>query len=109
MVKKIRTKKFSDRKLKQLCETQTGKGCSIPEWHNLPDLYSTEPSEQTVALLVDMRNTDGVIYIHESNDDYVDAVGSESEGHIVMIPWTAGLTFRCYGPCRIGYLMESTT
>ncbi|KAK1470174.1 hypothetical protein CCUS01_06559 [Colletotrichum cuscutae] len=108
MLRKIRTKKLSDRKLKQLCETEIGKDCSIPEWHDLPDLYSTEPPKHTVAVLFDMRNTDGVIYIHESNDDYVDAVGSESKGNIIIIPWTTGLTFRCYGLCRIGYLMEST-
>lgn len=67
-----------------------------------------EPTNDVVAIVVDMRNaSSNSVYIHEINDDYVDMVGLDFRGYVVIVPWEPGLKFMCYGSCKVGEVYES--
>ena len=84
-------------------ESQLNMKCLAPSWKTYDDLTVTEPADGTVAIFVDMDNSQGAVYIHErGTDDYVDIVGQNLKGHKVIVPWKAEWQFICYGFCRVG-------
>ncbi len=55
-----------------------------------------------MAIVVDMRKaTNNSVYIHDKDKEYVDMVGLDFKGDLVIVPWKTGLQFICYGPCPI--------
>ncbi|KAH6705667.1 hypothetical protein EV126DRAFT_172648 [Verticillium dahliae] len=106
-MRKIRTKASSDSKLVEKCEKETGKSCSYPSWRDYDDLETAVPANNTAAILVKVRKTSGVVYIHvDGTDEYKDRVGLDYKGYTVIVPWKPGLKFICYGSCRIGLVEE---
>ncbi|KAK3934392.1 hypothetical protein QBC46DRAFT_218326, partial [Diplogelasinospora grovesii] len=72
-------------------------------WKDYGDLSEVTPPNDTIAILVQVRNTSGVVYIYVTEtDDYKDRVGQDYSGQTVIVPWKQGLKFVCYGTCRIG-------
>jgi len=101
-MRKIRLKTTSDTTLVKRCEKEIGGGCSAPEWKDHDDLDTVEPASDVVAIIVDMHDASGVLYIHDAADDYKDMIGMDFKGSMVVVPWARGLKFICYGPCRVG-------
>ena len=67
-----------------------------------------EPTDDVVAIVVDMRYaSSNCLYIHTTSDDYVDMVGMDFRGYLVIVPWATGLKFMCYGSCTVGVVYEN--
>ena len=65
--------------------------------------------ENTVAVVVDVRNNQGAIQIADKqSDDYVDGVGTEAAGKLVMIPWKKEWWYYCKGSTRLAHIEEKT-
>jgi hypothetical protein len=67
-----------------------------------------QPTNDVVAIVVDMRNaSSNSLNIHDNNDEYVDKVGLDFKGSLVIVPWMTGLKFICYGSCKVGLVYEN--
>ncbi|KAI5465148.1 hypothetical protein BGZ63DRAFT_379443 [Mariannaea sp. PMI_226] len=97
----ITAEDYSDETVAQKCVEATGKPCSNPSWKDYTDTQS-DPENEIVAIIVDMRSVTGLCYIYNKHYQYKDMVGKESEGEVVIVPWKKGLKFVCYGSCRVG-------
>lgn len=71
-----------------------------------PDRGSeTTPPASTAILLVDVGNHLGAIRIHErTTGRYVDGVGTEQAGNVVLIPWKESWLYATSGRIRVGYV-----
>ena len=59
-----------------------------------------------MAVVVDVVNNQGAIRIFEKeNDEYVNGVGTEEAGSLVIIPWDSNWRSRVSGSLRIGYVV----
>ncbi|KAK3362397.1 hypothetical protein B0T25DRAFT_5554 [Lasiosphaeria hispida] len=102
-MRKIRTKQSSDDKLVEKCERETGKRCKGLTWSAFGDLDVLQPSGDILAIVVDMRTaSNNSLYIHDFNNDFIDKVGLDYKGSMVIVPWQEGLKFICYGSCDVG-------
>lgn len=80
-----------------------------PTWTLHGDLDMVEPTDNVVAVVVDMRNaSSNCLHIYNSSDEFIDMVGTEFKGYLVIVPWATGLKFMCWGPCKVGLVYEST-
>ncbi|KAI2376528.1 hypothetical protein LOY89_002677 [Ophidiomyces ophidiicola] len=62
------------------------------------------PPKNTITIIVDIVHSQGAIRIFENGDDlYVDGVGTEDAGYMVIIPWNTSWWFRVSGSLRVGY------
>lgn len=60
-----------------------------------------------MAVVVDIVDKQGAIRIFEmGGDKRVDAVGTESAGNIVIVPWDSNWWFRALGSLKVGYIIE---
>lgn len=67
-----------------------------------------QPPGNALAIVVDMRNaTSNSVYIQDGNNEYLDMVGLDFKGHIVIVPWQQGLKFITYGECNIAVVCEA--
>ncbi len=68
-----------------------------------------EPTNGLVAIVVDMRDAStGSLHIHDSNDEYVDEVGLDFSGFVVIVLWVTGRKYVSHGSCRVGVVHETT-
>ncbi|EER43769.1 predicted protein [Histoplasma capsulatum H143] len=67
-----------------------------------------DPPQNSVAVVVDVVESQGAIRIFERKDDsYVNGVGTEEAGHMVIVPWNSGWWFRVSGSIRVGYAVAN--
>ncbi len=79
-----------------------------PTWTSHGDLDAVEPTNGLAAIVVDMRNASAhSLHIHDGNDEYVDEVGLEFSGFVVIVLWVTGLKYVCHGSCSVGLIHES--
>ena len=67
------------------------------------------PPENTVVVIVDARSNQGAIQIADKqSNEYVDGVGTEAAGNLVMIPWEKNWWCYCMGTTRLAYIEKKT-
>jgi len=67
------------------------------------------PPENTVVVVVDVRGNQGAIRIVDKSDNkYVDGVGTEEAGKLVMLPWNSSWWFYTIGSIRVGYVAKKS-
>ena len=65
------------------------------------------PPHNTVVVVVDVRDNQGAIQIvDKQSNKYVDGVGTEAAGYLVMIPWKKDWWYYCMGSIRLAYIGE---
>jgi len=106
-VKRTRVEDDSEDALIRVCKEETDCGdCKAPDWIT-PDGKRTTPPSGTVAVVVDMRNNVGAVLIHERRDGtYKGGVGTEDEGHMVLVPWNDDWYYYSIGSTRLAYIMK---
>ena len=63
-----------------------------------------------VAVVIDVVESRGAIRIFEKeSDEYVDGVGTEEAGNLVIVPWDNHWRFRVSGSLRVGYAVPKNT
>ena len=69
------------------------------------------PPKNTVAVLVTVPKNKGAIRIFEKpgSNQRIGAVGTEDDGHMVLIPWDSRWWFRASGSPKVGYLISITS
>ena len=68
------------------------------------------PSQKTVAVIVDVRGGQGAINIHRTQDDeYVDKVGpTKGAGDLVIVPWKIGWWYYAIGSVRVAHVEKKS-
>jgi hypothetical protein len=67
------------------------------------------PPEATVVMVVDVRSSRGAIRIFESTSgEYIDGIGTEQEGNLVIVPWNSGWYYTAAGSLPVGYVVRKT-
>ncbi|KAK1470188.1 hypothetical protein CCUS01_06573 [Colletotrichum cuscutae] len=110
-MRQIKSLASTSQELVHECERHTQQRCSNFEWRDFRDAQYS-PGRNTVILLVDMREAVGcAVYIHNERDGFVDMVGIENKGHVVLVPWEQGLKIVCYGQCTVAEIiaLEAST
>lgn len=94
-----------------LISIQVGCGeCHPIEWTTPSKATRIDPPPNTVAIIVNLVDGQGAIRIYEKeNDTYVDIVGTEEAGNIVIIPWQSTWWFRLSGSLRVGHVKAMDT
>ena len=89
-----------------LTTSQTGRGdCDSPVWISPSKNVRMEPPENTVVVVVDIRSNQGAIYIvNKQTDGYVDHVGTDVAGNLIMVPWNKDWWYYCLGSTRLAYI-----
>jgi hypothetical protein len=66
------------------------------------------PPADTVALVVNLVGNVGAIRIFEtSSKKFVDMVGMEEAGKLIMIPWNSAWYISAAGSLPVGYIAET--
>jgi len=88
-----------------MCDT-----CGIPQWIAPTNRTIITPPNDTMAIIVDVRvkggEGGGAFFIHEKqNNEYVDMVGMDHRGELVMVIWDGEWCYYTVGSLpRIGYI-----
>jgi len=108
MATKIRARDPSDDKVVEQFQTETGCGdCETPRWTTPKKRETYNPPEGTVAIVVDIRNNIGGVNIHSRDSgDFVDMVGMEEHGNMVIVPWKSEWDYDCVGSPQVGYIVK---
>lgn len=62
-----------------------------------------------MAVVVDVVDKQGAIRIFEKGGDKrVGAVGTESAGNMVIVPWDSNWWLRASGSLKVGYIVEKS-
>lgn len=65
------------------------------------------PASEIVAIAVDAREIKAAIRIYEKKSgDYVDGVGTEEQGKVVIVPWNSSWVYLCTGTPRVGHILQ---
>jgi len=99
-MKKVKVKKCSDDELRLKCEEQTGLSCDQLEWAST-DTQLITPASDVTALIVDMYKSEGHVRFYDSEDEFLDMVGWDYKKRLVIVPWTEGYKYVCYGNCTV--------
>ena len=68
------------------------------------------PPEETVAIVIDLTDSQGALRIFEvETDKFVDMIGMDDQGNQVLVPWENQWWFRASGQLRIGYISKGNT
>jgi len=75
---------------------------------NPPKNELETPPKNTIAVVVDVLNFQGAIYIENADDkQQVDKVGPmPGQGNMVMVPWQSHWCYRPIGSPRVAYIMR---
>lgn len=98
----------TDDELVKECETTTGRrDCDDAiNWTEPVKGIPISPPEDTIAILVDVRGRRGAIRIFKKSDkEYVDGVGTERSGNLVIVPWDPCWYFQAAGSLLVGYVV----
>jgi len=105
MAKKIRITDPDEGKILEECKADKLVGCNKVLWTTPINNVQTEPPLETVAIIVDIRNNHGAIFIHETEGgNYIDGVGTEEAGKLVIVPWNPGWHYYSIGTIRVGHI-----
>lgn len=81
--------------------------CTI-EWFSPTNNVRTSPSPGTLAVVVDIGSNAGAVRIHEiDGGKFVDGVGTEESGKVVLVPWDGDWYYYTIGKIRLGYIRRS--
>jgi len=98
--------------LRRLLSTfQTNCGdCDPLEWMTPSNNVRMDPPQNTVALVVDVRGSQGAIRIANTQDNkYADEVGPVKEaGNLVMVTWKSNWWYYTIGSVRVAYIRRSS-
>lgn len=62
-----------------------------------------------MAIVVDATCKRGAIRIFEKGSgEFIDGVGTEEEGHLVIIPWNESWRLRASGVVTVGYIKTNS-
>jgi hypothetical protein len=65
----------------------------------------TTPPENATAIVVDCRDHTGTIFIREqAGGKDVASIGTEEDGHLVIVPWKHGWFYFSIGWIRLAYI-----
>lgn len=60
-----------------------------------------------MAIAVDIRSNKAAIRIYEKQSgDYIDGVGTEEHGMVVVVPWNSTWVYLCTGSPRVGHILK---
>lgn len=107
MVTKIQAESSTDDKLVEECEEKTNCGnCDHTITWTTPEKGKiTTPPENTVVIIVDVRSNRGAIRIFQkSGGEYLDGIGTEQAGNLVIVPWSNTWYISAAGSLRVGYV-----
>jgi len=109
MASKTRLKVATDEELIDKCKQETKcDGCSLPEWISPPENRWMDPPDDTLVVVVDARSIQGAVQIVDKREkEYVDWVGTEEVGNLVMIHWSTDWLYYCLGSVRLAYIKRS--
>jgi len=107
MATKIQIRNSTDEALVEACKKQTKCGeCEI-EWITAKGIRISPPAD-TVALVVNLVDNVRAIRIFEtSSKKFVDMVGTENAGKLIMIPWNSAWYYSAAGSLPLGYIAET--
>jgi hypothetical protein len=78
-----------------------------PQWVEHQDRDEIRPPDDTIAIVVDVRDNQAAIRIFETKDeDYIDGVGTEEAGKLVIVPWQSHWFYFCTGTPRVGHIVK---
>lgn len=77
--------------------------CERIEWTVLPKATRIKPPPKSIAIIVDVIQSQGAIHITRENGAYLDMVGTEFAGHLVIVPWDSTWYLRGSGSIEVGY------
>lgn len=79
--------------------------CAEPEWHVFHDTDRETLPKNTAGIVFDIRTDKAAISIFDRDtEEYVDGIGTEEHGNIVIVPWKETWFLFCTGSPRIGYI-----
>jgi hypothetical protein len=88
---------------------QTGySDCDGLVWQttSTPQIKSSFP-KNTIAVVVDVRQEAGALRIFDNTTGkYLDGVGTEEKGKMVMVTWETGWNYDTVGTVRFGYILK---
>lgn len=64
-----------------------------------------KPPPTVVAVIVDVTNSQGAIHITNDDGTYIDMVGTEFAGYLVVVPWKCDWRLRGSGSIEVGYVL----
>ncbi|PWY96014.1 hypothetical protein BO94DRAFT_454775, partial [Aspergillus sclerotioniger CBS 115572] len=79
--------------------------CESIEWTTLPRRTRIKPPSTAVAVIVDVIHNQGAIHITDDDRTYIDMVGTEFAGHLVVVRWNRNLWLRGSGHIEVGYVL----
>jgi hypothetical protein len=79
--------------------------CENIEWTALPKATRIKPSLNAIAVVVDVIERQGAIHITNDEGSYIDMVGTEFAGHMVLVPWDNSWFLRVSGSIEVGYVL----
>ncbi|QSS64923.1 hypothetical protein I7I51_01998 [Histoplasma capsulatum] len=80
------------------------------EWITPTNNIRTSPPSSTLAVAVDIGSNAGAVRIHEAEGGkFVDGVGTEEAGHVVIVPWDGNWYYYTIGRIRLGYIRRVDT
>ncbi|KAF2175341.1 hypothetical protein K469DRAFT_702363 [Zopfia rhizophila CBS 207.26] len=107
-ITKIRTKDSDDNNLVEEFKKQTDCGdCTTPTWISPQNRTRIYPPDNTAAIVVDVRNNKGAVNIHKKDSsEFVDMVGTEESGKLVIVPWNNSWFYYSVGSLKVGYIAK---
>jgi len=111
MVTKIKATSSTDEKLVEECQEKTNCSDCDPTitWTTPEKGKRTTPPENTLVMVVDVRSSRGAIRIFEtSSGEYVDGIGTEQTGNMVIVPWDSRWHISAAGSLPVGYVVRRT-
>lgn len=89
-------------------ELQISSDCKFPVWTSTstPKIKSSFP-ENTIAVVIDIGQKNGAFRIFDNTTGkYLEGVGVEEKGRMVMIPWDSSWNYDTIGTLRFAYLLK---
>lgn len=89
-----------------LISIQVGCGECYPiTWTTPSKATPIEPPPNTMAVIVNLVDDQGVVRMYKKESNiWVDTVGTEEAGYMVILPWQSTWWFRVSGSLRVGYV-----
>lgn len=117
MLRIVRVSKSStDEDLVETCKRELQcYSCQIESGPQKETITPTDLPENTVAVIIDISDAGGALYVHKKADNdfgnvFIDMVGSgdsvENVLNLVIVPWKAEWFYRSLGAIRLKYVIK---
>ncbi|OJD13487.1 hypothetical protein AJ78_06059 [Emergomyces pasteurianus Ep9510] len=108
MARKFRTQETGDQNILALYQHEIGDIDGSIEWITPTNNIRTSPPSSILAVVVDIGSNAGAVRIHEAEGGkFVDGVGTEEAGHVVIVPWDGNWYYYTIGRIRLGYIRRA--